>query len=185
MPNELDSMPEELNTVRTIHGKACYTLLNHTLLVKPINMKIILAVIVVIISLFIWYGESRKFFKLTNGEYVTLWKTYNNTSFIVHGKYYGLLPPSGNHIRTSNINSLSIYMRRDKIDTIYFNSLSNYSVSNIEIAEPIMIDIKTSTNQDARIFLEKVPHRVFESWCKLRFDVRENYAVDENGIIQK
>ena len=148
-------------------------------------MKIIIAVIVAIISLFIWYGESRKFFKLTNGEYITLWKTYNNTSFIVRGKYYGLLPPSGNHLRTSNINSLSIYTKRDKTDTIYFNSLSNYRVSNIEIAEPFMIDLKTSTNQDARIFLKKVRRENFENWCTLHFNIRENYAMDENGVVLK
>lgn len=140
---------------------------------------------VAIISLLIWYGESRKFFKLTNGEYVTLWKTFGNISFIVPGKYYGLLPPSGNHLRTSNINSLSIYLKHDNIDTIYFNSLSDYTVNNSNKDDPFMIDLMVSTNQNARIFLEKVKPEDFESWSMLRFDIRENYAMDEKGMIQK
>lgn len=148
-------------------------------------MKSFLIGMVAIASLLIWYGESRKFFKLTNGGYVTLWKTFGNVSFIVPGKYYGLLPPSGNHLRTSNINSLSIYLKRDEIDTIYFNSLFGYSVKNSETLEPILIDLKTSTNQTPRIFLGKVRKEDFESWCMLRFDIRENYAMDENGTIQK
>jgi hypothetical protein len=148
-------------------------------------MKGIVLGIVVLASAFIWFGESRKFFRSTNGKYVTLWKTYGNVSFIVPGKYYGLLPPLGNHLRTSNINSISIYFNREKSDTIYVNSLFDYNVENRRTDESFMIDLKTSTNQNARIFLKKVSNEDFESWSMLRFDIRENYAIDENGTIQK
>ena len=150
-----------------------------------VSMKRIVFGIVVLASLLIWFGESRKFFRTTNGRYVTLWKTYGNVSFIVPGKYSGLLPPPGNHLRTSNINSISIYFNREKSDTIYFNSLFDYSVENKRADEPFMVDLKTSTNQNARIFLERVGNDDFESWSMLRFDIRENYAMDENGTIQK
>jgi hypothetical protein len=48
-----------------------------------------------------------------------------------------------------------------------------------------MIDLKTSTNQDARIFLKKVKRENFENWCTLHFNIRENYAMDENGVVLK
>lgn len=39
--------------------------------------------------------------------------------------------------------------------------------------------------ESAHRFLEKVSHEDFKNWCMLRLDIRENYARDENGVIQK
>jgi len=41
-----------------------------------------------------WFGESRKFFCLEDGNCVTVWKTFNGC-YIIPGKYYGIVKPSG------------------------------------------------------------------------------------------
>jgi len=72
-------------------------------------MKKVLIFPALLLLMAIWYGESRKFFCAGDGECVTVWKTYNNVCYIVPGKYYGIIRPSDNYIKTSNINLVSIF----------------------------------------------------------------------------
>ena len=60
---------------------------------------------VLIFSIAVWYGESRKFVPFPNGNYVTVWKTYNNKCYVIIGKYYGLFTPPLDraYIKTTNV----------------------------------------------------------------------------------
>ncbi len=54
-------------------------------------LKFLLVSATIIGILFIWYDQSRSFFKATNGEYITMWKRYGGTCYLIPGKYYGIL----------------------------------------------------------------------------------------------
>jgi hypothetical protein len=146
--------------------------------------KIAIGITIIALPL-IWFAESRKFFLLTDGTHVTVWKTYGNVSFILPDNYYGIFP-RGNYIKTSNINTISIYKKSGSSDSIFFSSQSHFEVNNSDVDNSIFADLEIFQNPDLRRLLnEKMGHRDFKDWATLRLDIRENYAMDENGLIQK
>lgn len=85
-------------------------------------MKKFLIGIAVVLLLSVLYTQKRDFYCIDNGKYITVWKTINNTCYIVLGHYYGLLKPSKNYIETTNTNALTIlYDRRSAFDFIICN----------------------------------------------------------------
>jgi len=84
--------------------------------------KIIIYTLFVIVVLAIWYGESCKFFCLTNGKCITVWKTFNDKCYIIPSKYFGLLPPARGRILTSNTNAVSIFFVESLSSCIIYQS---------------------------------------------------------------
>lgn len=83
--------------------------------------KGLILILLFIILLLTWYGEKRKFIPIGN-NYVTVWKQFNDVSYVIWGKYYGVSSPSKNYIKSSNSNILSLYIS-DKIPkTIIYRS---------------------------------------------------------------
>ncbi|MBL0743491.1 hypothetical protein [Chryseolinea lacunae] len=147
--------------------------------------KSILGILLISIPL-IWYGESRKFFRLTNGNYVTLWKTYGNLSFIIPGKYYGIVFPGRSHIETSNVNFISIYQRKNSRDTLFFESRYDTKINNATPNEPVLANVKLASAKDLSLILEtERSQRDFDNWSLLNLEIKESYARDENGVIQR
>lgn len=146
--------------------------------------KLLLGILLVSIP-FLWFGESRRFFKMTNGSYITLWKTYGNVSFIIPGRYYGVLFPTGNHIETSNLNSITLYKRRGDEDTLFFISRDRTLVNNPNRSEYVLVDLKLLVNSELGAILSQKPkERHLKEWSILNLQIKENYARDESGLIQ-
>ena len=51
--------------------------------------KAVVVFLLFFVFLLTWYGERRKFIPISNG-YVTVWKQFNDVSYVIWGKYYGL-----------------------------------------------------------------------------------------------
>lgn len=84
--------------------------------------KILLYFLFFMACMLTWYGESRKFFNLKDGNCVTLWKTYNNVCYIIPGYYFGIIYPSGNFLKTTNTNNVTIFFSKKLPNSIiYFN----------------------------------------------------------------
>jgi hypothetical protein len=63
-------------------------------------LKVFITLVGIIGLLFVWNEQSRSFFKATNGEYVTMWKRWGGTCYLIPGKYYGITKPTDNYIET-------------------------------------------------------------------------------------
>ncbi len=81
--------------------------------------KIVLITSFAILIVVTWFGESRKFICLDQGKCVTVWKTYNNTCYIIPGKYWGFTRPiSNNYVQTTNLGSLDVIWQNGNRDLI-------------------------------------------------------------------
>ena len=133
--------------------------------------------------LFILYGESRNFFCLGNGKCITVWKTYNNVCYIIHGKYYGMLKPScHSYIQTTNKNILDIIWIANS-DTLIVNSDddSNVIVKNsLQGTKFIKYNINKAYNDSSFTYFGTY-HRYKKSVDYLNIFIKENYAMDKNG----
>jgi hypothetical protein len=63
---------------------------------------------IILFLLFIYANERRSFYYTEEGKCFTVWKTIDDC-FIMPYKYYGLLKPSDNYIKTSKTASVDIF----------------------------------------------------------------------------
>lgn len=78
----------------------------------------------------IWKGEGRRFFCVNGTSCVTMWKTFNNTCYIIPGKYLSLFPPSKNFIRCNNETevSVSVYFSDKLTNSLIFNTIEDVEI---------------------------------------------------------
>lgn len=72
-------------------------------------MKNIIIFLLTILLIATWFCESRRFVKIGH-NYVTIWKQLNDKSYIIWGKYYGLISPSNGYIKTTNNDNITLYI---------------------------------------------------------------------------
>lgn len=133
---------------------------------------------------FILYGESRKFFCLSDGKCITVWKTYNNVCYIIPGKYYGIVRPSSHSfIQTTNNNILDIIWIENSDDLIInSDNDSNIIVKNSSQGTKfIKYNINKVYNDSSFTYIDGPYHRYKKSVNYLNIFISENYAVGKNG----
>jgi len=149
--------------------------------------KTIIYVVSVFILLIVWYGEKRKIYCI-NGTCITVWKTFGNTCYIVPGKYYGLIKPMDDYIRSTNTNSFTIYISMQLPKTLI---IKNEGTSQgFEGEFDIINDDKSKfiIKSYSKTYEDMLYHPKAAHFNDLRDDanyfainVEEDYAEDKNG----
>jgi hypothetical protein len=132
----------------------------------------------------VWYGESRKFYCLDNGRCITIWKTYNNVCFIVPGKYYGIVKPSGNYIESSNTNLLTIYFSKEMPRSLIIQCEQELKINNEKTDAFTFYRYETDTGRfNSLLYFSSAKKRSdMKSGAGLMYiDIHENYALDKYG----
>lgn len=146
--------------------------------------KILLFLTIIIISTVVWFGESRKFFSLENGEYITVWKTYNNVSYVIPGKYYGITKPSKRFIESSNTNYITIYHSAELPNAFIFQSSEEVKVNNVVKNDVVFYDYTKDTSRfDKILYVANPKNRSdLKTGAELmNINIHENYATDKTG----
>jgi hypothetical protein len=146
--------------------------------------RILLSFGLVITLVVIWFGESRRFFCLEDGNCVTVWKTYNNVCYIIPGKYYGIVKPSEQHIESSNTNLISIYFSKELPNAFVFKSSGEVKIYDRGKREFSFYDYEKDTSRFDKILY--MPNAVKRVDIKadaglMDIDIREDYATDKFG----
>jgi hypothetical protein len=132
----------------------------------------------------LWYGESRKFFCLDNGSCVTVWKTYNNVCYIIPGRYFGLITPSDNFIKSSNNNFLTIYFTNELPNALIYKSEQTVDVKNGHKNEYTFYDYNSDTQKfDSLLYIAnaKKNNDIKGNAGLIDVIVGEYYALDKRG----
>lgn len=146
-------------------------------------MKRVLSVFtVLIIMLVVWFGEKRKFIQV--GEnYVTLWKQYDNTSYLIWGKYYGVMSPSDGFIKTNNVNNITIYTTKSLPKVVVYKSDEAVEIKN-QTNVINFENYETNANKFHTLFYQSNGH-TFKELNKgthaLIIMRKENYVINEFG----
>jgi hypothetical protein len=146
--------------------------------------KILLLSIVFVVMLLGWLGESRRFFCVGNGAYITVWKTYNNTCYIIPGKYYGLLKPSKNYIESSNTNSMSIFYTNLLPHAFVYKSEENLIINNSNKREFTIYNYDWDVKKFDKILYTPNARKssdVNPGVYLVNIFIQENYALDKDG----
>ena len=146
--------------------------------------KILLTFSVILILLLMWYGESRKFFCIDGNRCITVWKTYNNTCYIILGKYYGLFKPSENFIKTTNTNNITIFFSSELPNSIIYRSDYPSKVNSNNKDKIIFYDYNSDTMKfNNLLYLPNAKNNndIKESAGLMDIFIHDNYAIDKNG----
>jgi hypothetical protein len=146
--------------------------------------RVILYFSIFIISIVGWHGESRRFFCVDNDKCITVWKTYNNVCYIIPGKYYGLLKPSGNVMESSNNNNLTIYFTSQLPNAFVYKSEQELKISNNKKDEFIFYDYNSDFKKFDTIlyiFNAKKNNDLKQNAQLLDIFIRDNFALDRDG----
>jgi hypothetical protein len=146
--------------------------------------KVLISLLAFVLLVAIWFGESRSFFCLDNGNCLTVWKTYGNHCYIIPGKFYGVIKPQDNYIQSANTNTLTIFYAKELPKGIIFSSEQALEVKNDDKNQVSFYDY----NRDK----ERYNHMLYKPGAKKVNDLKddasmidiyvlENYATDKNG----
>ncbi|MCY1518567.1 hypothetical protein D9M68_532880 [compost metagenome] len=143
--------------------------------------KIILIIFLVIGLGLVWFGESRKFYCLDNDRCVTVWKTYNNTCYIIPGKYYGILKSADNYIQTTNIDNVDIIWSTEK--NVLVAGGASLKIVNNDSTELKMNNYKSNKSYNDILYLDFDGnyHRYKKNVNYISLSIKENYARVQGG----
>lgn len=151
-------------------------------------LKIFVILIVILGALFIWSDQSRSFFKATNGEYITMWKRWGGTCYLIPGKYYGVTKPSDGYVETANLADLTIYYSNKLPNLILLRKESNYKVINPLDKKFLFEDYISNEKKYDSIIYKKDAEKfsdVNEDACFLSINILEGYATNGTGNTQR
>ncbi|WP_419495441.1 hypothetical protein [Chryseobacterium bernardetii] len=140
--------------------------------------------------LFLWYDQSRSFFKATNGESITMWKRYGGTCYLISGKYYGVTKPKDGYIETSNRSYLTLYYSNKLPNFILLRKESNYDYKAYNsIDKKYFFEDYTSNKERYKPIIYKENAEKFSDVNKdasfLSINILEGYATDGTGKTQR
>ncbi len=147
-------------------------------------MKKIFLIIFIFGAILFWFGEKRKFYQFGNGKYITVWKTYGATCYIISGKYYGIIKPSDGYIQSPITDGIVLFSSKQLGDTIVYNSLYRVVPVNSKNKHIYFLDLN--------LVKERVYPYLYETTVKqaaevkqgvkyLHVFIRDNYAIGING----
>jgi hypothetical protein len=146
--------------------------------------RFLLCLAIFIVVTVIWYGESRKFFCLDNGNCVTIWKTYNNVCYIIPGRYYGIIRPSDNFIETSNNNFLTLYFTSELPNVVIYKSEQILTIKNADKDKWAFYDYNSNIQRfDSILYIANAKRNndIKDNARLIDVFIGENYALDKKG----
>lgn len=66
------------------------------------RFRFLIGIGIFIILLIMWYDQSRDFFFFEEGKSITVWKRLGGACYIIPGRYYSPLKPSGCYVSTTS-----------------------------------------------------------------------------------
>jgi hypothetical protein len=146
--------------------------------------KVILVICLALAISAAWYGESRRFFCLSNGQCLTVWKTYNDVCYIIPGKYYGALRPANGYMRCSNTNLITFFFSSELPGEIVFQTGNEVNVHNDSLNPIKFYDFSVDTSRYLKLLYlptAKTSRDMKPDAELMDLDIRENYATNKDG----
>ena len=138
-----------------------------------------LAIIIIVL-----YWEDRNFYDLQDGKSVTVWKTFNNVSYVIPGRFYGVLPPANNFIESTNTNDLTVYFTSNLPKGFIFKSEHPVKVNNDNKNEFVFYDYNQNIKRfDDLLYIPqaKKNNDLKDSAELIDIFIEDNFALDKNG----
>lgn len=126
--------------------------------------------------------EKRIYYSINN-HYVTVWKTFGGTCYIIPGKYFGLTKPNKNFISTNNEHGEFVfYWSNDLKNIVVFKSDSSYTINNDDSINLKIVNYYSDEKKYDDIFYikdAKLNNEIKTTVNFIDFDVFDEYLIDK------
>jgi hypothetical protein len=151
--------------------------------------KLVLFTTIISFSLILFHFEYRHFYSLNAKERVTVWRCYNGKSYIIPGRYYGLIPPTKNYIESPTKNDVTLYFSDGLPGTIIVKTYEtgvtmHQSYSKDKNSFMRFVDYNSNQNYYHQLLYKPNAGRVSDINLKSRFiflNIYDIYARDNQG----
>lgn len=92
-------------------------------------MRFLIIFLLIISGLLLCLDQSRSFYQISNGKYITVWKRLGGKCYITLDKYYGITKPK-NYIKTTNDNIIIILFDTLSTNYVIYNSYGKSLIIN-------------------------------------------------------
>ncbi|UIR55921.1 hypothetical protein LZQ00_16870 [Sphingobacterium sp. SRCM116780] len=133
----------------------------------------------VVVSCLLGYDQTRSFYEISEGNYITVWKRLGGKCYIVFDKYYGIIKPS-DWVETTNSNAITIIK---SLSTEFDYALSNDHGESVSINSTRKIDYYEYESRSRFVNKYYKDGKIPSSCGYLQIDIKENLAI-VNGVIQ-
>lgn len=153
-------------------------------------LRIVLLLVVLIAALLLYFDQSRRFYCAGKNRCITVWKRVGGICYIIPGKYYGLIKPSDNYIKTTNVSSrfgnnyFTFFFTDEMPNTIMFNTEGEFEIKNSDKGKIVFLDYHEDVKRlDKILYIQnaKETDDLKENADLILLDTKENYATDKNG----
>ena len=143
------------------------------------KMRSFIIFFVIVILCLVSYDQSRSFYELSKGNYITVWKRLGGQCYIVFGKYYGVGKPS-DYVRTTNSNAVTVIMDSSpEFDYV----ISNDYGESLSINTSHKIDYYDYKERDTFLSTYYANGKILSNYDYLQIDIKEKLVV-VNGTIR-
>jgi hypothetical protein len=143
-------------------------------------IRITIALITLLLILLVWYDQSRSFYCIDNNKCVTVWKRIGGDCYILPGKYFGIIKPSNQYVKTTTTAEVGIIW--DRL-TILVDATKPSQIVPGEKNEIIIKDYNANKAHNDSIYTvfdgQYVNYK--NSIDFIIIDVKEGYATDHHG----
>ena len=143
-----------------------------------------IAFLFILLAGVIWFAESRSFFCLQNGRCITVWKTFGDVCYIAPGKYFGVLAPSTDFIKTSNTSDITIFFYDELPNILIYQSDDIVEVKTGSGKNPVLYDFSSDTSKYFKMLYMPDAKRHKDVKQNVEFIsvyIRDIYARDKRG----
>jgi len=144
--------------------------------------KLLFTAVALLLFLLIWFDQSRSFYCIDSKHCVTVWKRLGGVCYIVPRKYYGILKPSDNYIKTDNNNIITI-LWEENTNNIIIDGVDSFAIKNKNDNQYLMIDYSSNKNyfDSSLTTFDGQYHRYKDSIYRIDINIFEGYATDNKG----
>lgn len=142
-----------------------------------------LFIVIAIVSLLLWYDQSKNYYCLSEDKCITVWKRLGGDCYIISGKYSGWFSPSNDYVKTSNTQYLTLYYSNKLPDNVIIRNQG--TSGGLEGGYEITGDTFVKYTDELKELLYRknaTYHKdIKEGVGFIDLDIKESYAKDNYG----
>jgi hypothetical protein len=151
-------------------------------------LGIISILIVIVVSVSLYYKQSRDFYCLPDDKCVTVWKRVGGVCYVIPSKYYDVMKPSNDFIETTNTQYLTLYFLAGSSQVLVVKNegtsqgfKGGFKIHNALKNKVTILDYSESSQSLIYKPNAQTHSDVSPGVELLNLDIFENYATDKNG----
>jgi hypothetical protein len=137
--------------------------------------KISILLFLIYLLIIVFFGK--QVYRVEQDKYITVWKRFGGDCYIMPYRYYGLILPNDNYIKTDNASQFQFYFLENSPNVIVIRTSNKYIFKNKKGS----LKVINFDERDAYKFFSLSSGNLKKGVNYIFINVKESYAFDSSG----